>query len=249
MAADAERLNEKYLHFLRTGRPFIHLKLATSLDGKIATRTGDSRWITGEQSLARVHELRHEYDAILIGAGTAMKDDPLLTDRSGQPRRRPLLRVVLDENLQVSSESQLVKTAHEAPTLVFAGRNADADKTKRLESQGVEVVRDDANGANGRDLLSVMGELAKRSEQSVLIEGGAGIAGKFLDAGFVNKVSFFIAPVIIGGREAPSAIGGTGTERIVDATQLEGVEIVHRGPDIEVTGYPTSKRLRMKAEG
>lgn len=245
MAAAAERLNEKYLHSLRTGRPFIHLKLATSLDGKIATRSGDSRWITGEQSRARVHELRHEYDAILIGAGTAMKDDPLLTDRSGQPRRRPLLRVVLDEKLQVSSESLLVKTAPETPTLVFAGRNADPDKIKVLESQGVEIILDNfngPNGANGRDLLSVVGELAKRSVQSVLIEGGAGIAGKFLDAGLVNKVSFFIAPVIIGGREAPNAIDGTGTERIVDATQLEDVEIVRHGPDIEVTGYPSKAK-------
>src|SRR6185295_15747211 len=96
LSCEAERLNEKYFHFMLTGRPFVHLKLASSLDGKIATRTGDSRWITGEQARQRVHELRHEYDAILIGAGTARADDPLLTDRSGKTRRRKLVRVVLD---------------------------------------------------------------------------------------------------------------------------------------------------------
>ncbi len=103
---EAERLNEKYLHFMRTGRPFVHLKLASSLDGKIATRTGDSRWITGPESRVQVHELRHEYDAILVGAGTARSDDPFLTDRSDKGRRRPLVRVVLDEKLEISPESK-----------------------------------------------------------------------------------------------------------------------------------------------
>ena len=111
MAREATQLNEKYFHFMRTGRPFVHLKLALSLDGKIATRTGDSRWISGEESRARAHELRHEYDAILIGAGTALADNPLLTDRSGKPRRRPLVRVLLDESLQTDPESQLAQTA------------------------------------------------------------------------------------------------------------------------------------------
>src|SRR5882762_108295 len=100
LAAEAERLNEKYLHFIRTGRPFVHLKLAVSLDGKIATRTGDSRWIAGPEARARAHELRHDCDAIMVGAGTVVIDDPLLTDRSGNARRRPLVRVVLDDRLR-----------------------------------------------------------------------------------------------------------------------------------------------------
>jgi diaminohydroxyphosphoribosylaminopyrimidine deaminase/5-amino-6-(5-phosphoribosylamino)uracil reductase len=111
MQREAEKQNEKYFHFMKTGRPFVHLKLARSLDGKIATRTGDSRWITGEQARARVQELRHEYDAILVGAGTATKDNPSLTDRSGLPRRRPLVRVVLDDKLELSSESELATTS------------------------------------------------------------------------------------------------------------------------------------------
>ena len=111
-------INEEYLHYMRTGRPFVHLKLAVSLDGKIATRTGDSHWVTGPLSGCRVHELRHAYDAILVGAGTVAKDDPALTDRSGLPRRRPLVRVVLDDKVRLSPQSQLATTTAEAPVPV-----------------------------------------------------------------------------------------------------------------------------------
>jgi diaminohydroxyphosphoribosylaminopyrimidine deaminase/5-amino-6-(5-phosphoribosylamino)uracil reductase len=239
----AEKLNEKYLHFMRTGRPFVHLKLATSLDGRIATRTGDSRWITGSDSRSRVQDLRHEYDAILIGAGTALADDPLLTDRSGQKRRRPMVRVLLDETLKVSTNSQLLKSAIEWPVIIFAGESADASKSEVLKSRGVEVLRDPANG---RNLRAVLEELGQRSMQSLLVEGGASVAGNFLDAGLVNKVSFFIAPMIIGGREAPMAVGGHGAETLQDALELQDVEITQRGPDIEVTGYP---RPKVKDEG
>jgi diaminohydroxyphosphoribosylaminopyrimidine deaminase/5-amino-6-(5-phosphoribosylamino)uracil reductase len=238
LAREAEKLNEKYLHFMRTGRPFVHLKLATSLDGKIATRTGDSRWITGPESRARAHELRHEYDAILVGTGTALADDPLLTDRSGKKRRRQLVRVVLDETLKISPDSQLVKTAKESPVLIFAGDSAPASKSETLESAGVEVIRD---AANGRDLATILEELGQRSLQSVLAEGGGSVAGNFLDAGLVNKVSFFIAPTIIGGREAPAAVGGKGAGTLADAFELQDVEISQRGRDIEVSGYLKSK--------
>lgn len=232
---EAEKLNEKYFHYMRTGRPFVHLKLATSLDGKIATRTGDSRWITGTESRARVHELRHEYDAILIGAGTALADDPLLTDRSAKKRRRPLVRVVLDEKLTIGPESKLVMTAKEAPVLVFAGNSPESALVDKLEARGIEVVRDQANG---RDFKAILDQLGRRELQSVLIEGGAGIAGRFLDAGLVDKVSFFLAPMIIGGHEAPTAVGGEGADNLVNAIELNDVEITMRGRDIEVTGYP-----------
>jgi diaminohydroxyphosphoribosylaminopyrimidine deaminase/5-amino-6-(5-phosphoribosylamino)uracil reductase len=237
LAGEAERLNEKYLHHMRTGRPFVHLKLAVSLDGKIATRTGDSRWITGAESRKQAHELRHEYDAILIGVGTARADDPLLTDRSGRKRRRPLLRVVLDEALATPPESQIFKTAIAAPVLIFAGSSAPA-----TESEGVEIVRD---SSNGRDLSLVLDELGKRAIQSVLVEGGANVAGNFLDAGLVNKVTVFIAPTIIGGRDAPEAVGGTGAETLIQAIDLEDVVVTPRGKDFEFTGYPTFQtRLR-----
>ncbi len=210
MADEATQINEAYLHFMQTGLPFVHLKLAVTLDGKIATRTGDSRWVSGPESLAHVHELRHEYDAIMIGAGTAALDDPLLTDRSGLPRRRSLVRVVVGDRSRLSPESQLVKTAAEgAPLLVLNG-----------------------------DLHSILKELAARSLQSVLLEGGSGIAGEFVDAGLVNKVTFFVAPKIVGGIAAPGAIGGRGVEKMADAFQLERVQVVQRGKDLEISGYP-----------
>lgn len=242
MAREAKQVNEKYFHFMKTGRPFVHLKLATSLDGKIATRTGDSRWITGEESRARAHELRHEYDVMLIGAGTALADNPLLTDRSGKPRRRPLLRVVLDDKLQTDPESHLVQTAKDAPVLIFAGDSFDRTKAEALQSRGVEIVSDQLKG---RSFLAILDELGKRSFQSVLVEGGASVAGNLMDAGLVNKVTFFLAPLIIGGRDAPNAIGGNGADKLIDAFALEDVEVAQRGRDIEVTGYP---RARMKDE-
>lgn len=243
LSREAEKLNEKYLHFMRTGRPFVHLKLAASLDGKIATRTGDSRWITGAEARARVHELRHEYDAILIGAGTARADDPLLTDRSGKKRRLPLVRILLDAALDVSPESQLVRTANESPLLIITGDSVPESKSAALPSP-VEVIRDPESG---RSVSAVLAELGRREIQSVLVEGGANVAGQFLDAGLVNKISFFIAPKIIGGRDAPTAVQGKGADKLTESIELEDVEITQRGPDVEFTGYPIRKR--MKAEG
>ena len=234
LATEASRLNEAYIYSMRHSRPFVHLKLACSLDGKIATRTGDSRWITGEESRARVHELRHQYDAILVGAGTATADDPLLTDRSDKPRRRPLMRVVLDDDLQLSTSSRLVKSANETPVVVFTSDAADAEVGAELRAAGVEIVPL-ADGA--RDLKRVLKDLGSRSIQSVLVEGGSGTAGAFLDAGLVNKISVFVAPMIIGGRDAPIAVGGAGAEKLSDALRLQSVEIIPRGSDVEITGY------------
>jgi diaminohydroxyphosphoribosylaminopyrimidine deaminase / 5-amino-6-(5-phosphoribosylamino)uracil reductase len=231
LAEEATQVNEAYLHYMRTGRPFVHLKLAVSLDGKIATRTGDSHWLTGKEARCRAHELRHAYDAILVGANTVAKDDPLLTDRSGLPRRRPLVRVVLDDKVRLAAGSKLVATTGEAPVLVF-GRSEGRD----LINNGVEIVSSDPS-----NLRSVLETLGRRAIQSVLVEGGASVAGAFIDAGLVNKVTFFIAPKIVGG-DAPSAIAGHGVERMTDALELERIEAVQRGRDIEVTGYPAGQK-------
>src|SRR5205809_3770041 len=236
MADEASRLNEAYIHFMRTGRPFVHLKMAVSLDGKVATRTGDSRWIAGEEARARAHELRHQYDAILVGSGTVLADDPLLTDRSGRPRRRPLLRVILDDRLRLPSDYQLSQSAREQPVLLFT--SSDAEPASELKQLGVELVRIEGGA---RDLLAMMNELAAREIQSVLAEGGGTLAGALMDTGLIDKVTFFIAPMIIGGLNAPTAVAGTGASRIKDAFQLEDIEITQRGRDVEVTGYPRSK--------
>jgi diaminohydroxyphosphoribosylaminopyrimidine deaminase/5-amino-6-(5-phosphoribosylamino)uracil reductase len=232
---EATQVNEAYLHYMSTGLPFVHLKLAVSLDGKIATRTGDARWITSPASRARAHELRHHYDAILIGARTAALDNPLLIDRSGLPRRRPLVRVVLDEGMRLSAESKLATTTHEGPVLVFG--NSDDPNANNLDAHGVEIVE-----SRRGDLPWVLKYLAGQSLQSVLVEGGASIAGEFIDAGLVNKVTFFIAPKIIGDTAAPSAVAGAGIEEMRDALELERTSVVQHGPDVEITGYPKTSK-------
>nr|MBA3785987.1 bifunctional diaminohydroxyphosphoribosylaminopyrimidine deaminase/5-amino-6-(5-phosphoribosylamino)uracil reductase RibD [Acidobacteriota bacterium] len=234
LQAEAERQNEKYIHWHKAKRPFVHLKMAISLDGRIATRTGDARWITGEESRKKSHELRAENDAILIGANTATVDNPNLTDRSGKKRRRKLVRVVLDNSLRISPNSQLVLTARETPTIVFTDNETD-EKIKLLKDEGVEVVR---IAEGGRNLFGVLQELGRRDLQSVLVEGGTEIAGAFCDAKLIDKVSFFIAPIVIGGRDAPTAIGGQGAQVLVSAMRLRDVEIVKHGEDLEICGYP-----------
>jgi diaminohydroxyphosphoribosylaminopyrimidine deaminase / 5-amino-6-(5-phosphoribosylamino)uracil reductase len=236
LADEAKQLNEKYLHFMGTGRPFVHLKLAVSLDGKIATRTGDSHWVTGDEALRRAQELRHESDAILVGAGTVRIDDPLLTDRSGLRRRRQLVRAILDDNLETAVDSRLVTSAGDSPLVVFASGEPSIDLLQEFKSRGVEVVRTDRC-----DLLSTLTHLGRNAIQSVLVEGGAGVAGEFIDAGLVDKITFFIAPKIVGSQLATSAIGGKGVESMSDALPLERVEVHQRGSDLEVTGYPRRK--------
>jgi diaminohydroxyphosphoribosylaminopyrimidine deaminase / 5-amino-6-(5-phosphoribosylamino)uracil reductase len=235
MAREAELQNEKYIHFMKTGRPFLHLKLATSLDGKIATHTGESRWITGEASRVAVHGLRHEYDAILIGSGTAIADDPLLTDRSGLKRHKPLCRIVLDRNLKISTDSRLVKSAQETPLTVITSSSADRALIAKLEASGVKV----ATVYDGNDLGVLLDYLSAQGIQSLLIEGGTSVAGAFLDARLINKVTFFMAPMIIGGELSRGAIGGAGVSSLSDALKLRDITIEHHGEDLEITGYPS----------
>jgi diaminohydroxyphosphoribosylaminopyrimidine deaminase/5-amino-6-(5-phosphoribosylamino)uracil reductase len=234
LADEAARQNETFIHWHKTSRPFVHLKMALSLDGRIATYTGDSRWITGAESLKRVHEIRHEHDAILIGANTAVVDNPHLTDRSISLRRRPLVRVVLDNSLRLPVASNLVLTAREIPTILFTDIEPN-EKIAELKDEGVEVIQ---IAEGGRNLTGVLHELAKREIQSVLVEGGTETAGSFYDGKLIDKVSFFIAPMIIAGKDAPAAIGGTGAQRLSSAMRLQNVSVSRHGEDIEVMGYP-----------
>jgi diaminohydroxyphosphoribosylaminopyrimidine deaminase/5-amino-6-(5-phosphoribosylamino)uracil reductase len=243
LADEAARQNEKFIHWHRTGKPFVHLKMALSLDGRIATYTGDSRWITGDESLRRVHEMRHEYDAILIGANTAVVDNPHLTDRSKRKRRRPLVRVVLDNSLRLSIASNLVLTAREIPTIVFTD-SEDSEKISDLRQDKVEVVQ---IAEGGRNLRLVLHELGKRQIQSVMVEGGTETAGSFYDARLIDKVSFFIAPMVIGGKDAPPAVGGTGAQRLSSAMRLRDTVVTRHGEDIEVTGYPENSATDSRA--
>lgn len=233
LSEEAARLNEAFIYWHKRARPFVHLKIAASLDGKIATRTSDSRWISNEISRKRAHNLRHQADAILIGANTAVIDDPILTDRSGKPRRRSLVRVVLDNNLRLSSESKLFQTAAEIPTIIFTS-SQNAEKLDALQRHKIEVVQSEEGGRNLREVLN---ELGKRQIQSVLVEGGAETAGSFVDAKLVDKVTFFVAPIIIGGRNAPNAISGNGAGQLTQSLQLKDVSVNRNADDLEITGY------------
>jgi len=229
---EAARLNEKFCVWHNKGRPFVHLKLAMSLDGRISLRDSVSTTLSGRESAARVQALRHEHDAILVGGNTALVDNPSLTDRSGKPRRRKLVRVVLDNRLRIPFDSTLVKTARETPTLVISNSD-DETKIEQLVEAGVDVARTDA-----RDLAKVLEELRKRDLQSVLVEGGTEIAGAFCDARLVDKLTLIVAPLVIGGHDAPAAIGGKGAVSLENALKLKDLEIIRHGGDFEFTGYP-----------
>lgn len=232
LADEAARQNEKFICWHRNQRPFVHLKMAVSLDGRISTGRGVSAALSGEAALGRVHALRHEYDAILVGANTVIVDNPSLTDRSNKPRRRHLARIVLDNRTQTPLDAKLVTTAGDTPTLLFSD-DGGIEVFNQLCDAGVRFVPIDAH-----DLTAVLAELRDRDIQSVLVEGGPSVAGSFIDAGLVDKVTFIIAPIIIGGSDAPSAIGGRGAPTLADAFHLDNVEVVPRGDDIEITGYP-----------
>ncbi|MDQ3219315.1 MAG: bifunctional diaminohydroxyphosphoribosylaminopyrimidine deaminase/5-amino-6-(5-phosphoribosylamino)uracil reductase RibD [Acidobacteriota bacterium] len=236
LADEAAKQNEKFICWHRKKRPFVHLKLAMSLDGRISLKNSISTALSNEAALKHVHDLRHEYDAILIGGNTAFVDNPSLTDRSGKLRRRKLVRIVLDNRLQIPVGSPLVFKANETPTLVFTN-SKDLKKIEELHAKGVEVIEPEQGG---RNLDVILAQLAERQIQSVLVEGGMGVAGAFCDAKLVDKFTFMIAPLVIGGCEAPSAIGGKGVETLNDAINLSDIQIVRHGSDIEITGYPNT---------
>lgn len=234
LSDEAVKMNEKFICWHQKQRPFVHLKLAMSLDGRISVDNSVSTAISGESARMRVQDLRHEHDAILVGGNTAYVDNPSLTDRSGRPRRRPLVRVILDNRLQTPTDSIVVSTATVTPTLIFTNSHDEAKKSA-LRERGVDVIELELGG---RDLKEVLNELKKRELQSVLVEGGTEIAGAFIDARLVDKVSLIAAPLIIGGREAPTAIGGMGAISIAEALRLTDITVTPFGDDIEITGYP-----------
>ena len=231
---EASKLNEKFVCWHKKGRPFIHLKLAMSLDGRISLKSSVSTALSGDEARARVQQLRHEHDAILVGSNTAVTDNPSLTDRSGLPRRRPLARVILDNRLRLPLDSTLANTTAEAPTLVFTN-NIDPQDVRPLQDKGVEVVPVEGGA---RNIQGVLEELRRREIQSVLIEGGTEVAGAAIDAGVVDKVTFICSPIIIGGYDAPVAIGGKGAATLAEALRLESLTVTQLGSDIEITGYP-----------
>jgi diaminohydroxyphosphoribosylaminopyrimidine deaminase/5-amino-6-(5-phosphoribosylamino)uracil reductase len=231
--AEAKDLNEDFACWIRLHRPLVTLKSAATVDGQIAARDGSATWITSEKSRAEVQELRHAADALLTGIGTVLADDPHLTDRSGKPRRRPLLRVVLDSGLRLPLKSKLVKDGA-GDVLVFTARSPDLPKARALRKAGVEVVR--AAGPGGHvSLRAVIAELARREILGVLLEAGAELNGAALRAGIVDKLVLFLAPKILGGGHVP--IARSFWTRIHEAPLLRFSRLRFSGPDAVLEGY------------
>ncbi len=236
LEAPCRDLNEAYNFAIVHRRPYVVLKLATSLDGRIATRTGQSQWITGEAARARGRALRAELDGIMVGAQTALTDDPMLTARiKGAPDP---VRIVMDSQLRISARSQLVQTARTVPTLVLTTRAAPQKRRERLEALGVEVLTIKKTRQGQVDPKAALTALYAHGLNSILLEGGATLAGAFVDAKLINKVVAFIAPVLIGGRDAPGGLGGRGPARLEDALRLSNPRYEAIGPDMMLVGYP-----------
>ena len=222
-AGEAERLNEPYVHYMRHGRPLVVLKAALTLDGKIAAPEDNEGWITSERARRHVQGLRHASDAILTGIGTVLGDDCLLTDRTGLPRSRPLLRIVVDSQLRIPLDSRMVRSAAR-DLLVAATSAASAERRKALEARGVEVLQFD--GPDGRvDLGLLIGELGRRRILSLMIEAGSKLNWAALESGVADKIFFYYAPKILGGLQSLPVAGGAGRRRRKDAIQFRDVLI------------------------
>ncbi len=244
---DAHHLNEAFAAWIRRRTPLVTLKAGMTLDGRIAAppshtvapaplaaAEAESGWITGTKSRAHVHELRHASDAILVGVGTVLADNPLLNDRSGLPRRRPLLRVVMDSKLRLPLMSRLVKTAQE-DVIVFCSF-AEEKRRAQLENSGIRVEQVPLAGDGLPDLNAVLHRLGAMEITSLLIEGGSRVNAAALTFGIVDKVFLYYAPILLGGEAVPVA-GGAGFRSIAEAARLRAYKLHRLGDDFAVEGY------------
>lgn len=233
LEGEARRLNEAYIRYITTGMPFVILKVAMTLDGKIATPLGQSKWITGEKARGMVHRLRNSVDAIMTAIGTVKADDPLLTVRGIKSKRinRPL-RIVIDPKLEIPLQARLL--AIPPDTMIITSESANVVKKEKLLKKGVKIVE----YPNERlHLAWLMKRLGQEGITSVLIEGGSSLNAHALEDGIVNKVLFFIAPKIICGRESYPAVGGMTYRCLEDAYKLKDIKIRRIGEDILIEGY------------
>lgn len=239
--AEAVALNRPYLRLLHTGRPWVHAKWAMTLDGKIATRTGDSKWISGAESRQKVHELRGRLDAILVGRGTVAADDPLLTARPAGAR--VAARVVVTASGELPERCQLRATAREAPVIVYTRR---PEQLCGWADDGAEVV-----SLGGCELApdAVLADLGRRRFTNVLVEGGTGLLGSFLDANAVDEFHVFVAPRLVGGANSLTPVGGTGFARMAEALALEEVTFGASGADVYVHGFAPRRSENPDASG
>src|SRR6266511_1489076 len=231
LRGECDALNAHWFKYIRERRPYVTLKAAVTLDGRIATRTGDARWVTGEAARRWVHRLRDRVDAVLVGAGTARADDPLLTTRLAGGRGRDAVRVVLDTDLRLPSRLALLNPRSPAPTLV-----AHASARTRRVRPGVELLRC-KRGKGGVDLRDLLAKLADRGVTHLLVEGGARVHARFLEEGLVDRVAVLVAPKLVGADGVP-LVAGRGPARMADALRLDEVQVERIGDDVLVIGRP-----------
>jgi diaminohydroxyphosphoribosylaminopyrimidine deaminase / 5-amino-6-(5-phosphoribosylamino)uracil reductase len=237
VGASARLLNQPFRKHARTGRPLVIVKAAMTLDGKVATSTGDSRWISGEASRARAHRWRAELDAVAVGIGTALADDPLLTARVEAVPRQPT-RVVFDSEARLPADSSLVRSIDDAPLVVVCSRAAARTGTQALSAAGVDVITVSGENEAAR-VRGALDELGSREIQSLLLEGGPHLTGAFLDAGEVDEMRVFIAPIVAGGRQARSPIEGQGFQLIGAARRALDHEVEQIGEDVLISARLT----------
>ena len=236
---EGRELNEPFAKYMRTHTPLVTLKAAMTLDGKIAPPAdaagAATGWITSELARSHVQELRHQNDAIMVGVGTVLADDPLLTDRSGKPRRRPFLRVVLDSRLRLPLESQLVRTAHNDVLVLcsFAEQNC----MRELREKGIRVEQIAASGDGRPDMQAVVRRLGEIGVTSVLVEGGALVNWAALAAGVVDKVFLYYTPKILAGTESVPFAAGAGFRHMNESPQVKELRFHHFGDEFAVEGY------------
>jgi len=240
LEVEARRLNAPYFKRLATGRPFVIAKWAMTLDGKISSRSGDSGWISGPRSRALVHEVRGRMDAIVIGIETAIADDPRLTARPAGPRIAT--RVVLDALARLPIEGNLARTAREASVLVAASDRAPSERVERLVAIGCEVVRLPEASPGSVALGPLLDELGRRGMTNVLVEGGGRTLGSFFDAGQVDEVDVFVAPIIEGGSHDYTPARGLGVARIAEALRLDSTTFAQVDGDLRIRGRLSATR-------
>lgn len=237
LETEARKMNEVWLTNMLQHRPFVWMKAAMTLDGKIAASGGDSKWITGEEARHSVHKIRNQANAILIGIGSVLADNPHLTTRLPEGGRNPL-RVILDSQLRIPETVHVLST--EAPTLIFCGEQADSEKIGRLRAKGADVVQFTLD--DGRiPLKRLLAELQERGVALLMVEGGGEVHGSFLQAGLVDKITIYVAPKLIGGT-GPTPVMGSGFLKMDDAVELSNLIVEQIGNDLSITGYPVWKR-------
>lgn len=233
---EVKRLNEIFLKYITTKKPFVIMKTAMTLDGKIATYTNESKWITGELSRKYVHELRHKVSGIMVGIGTVLADDPYLTTRLDDRKGCDPIRIIVDSSGRIPLEAKVLNLESNAVTIIAVSSKADKGKVKMLKEKGAEVIIVPSKNG-GVDLTFLMKELGERKIDSILLEGGSQLNYSALEEGIVDKINAFIAPKIIGGNTAKTPVGGLGKAHMKDAINLENMDIHRFGQDIMIEAY------------